>query len=164
MKGGMYEKRKGKIDTRMQEGREERKYEKKEGSIPQVSGKGPKNPTSTPESTKKVCQNRSKWCQNRPKRVPKRNQDRQKIRATSSRRSWAPLGGDFPAIPSQLGNLLESKIEPNSKKHDAKIVDFLIGLRSRKSKKKEPKTIPKWSPRWSKIEPRRKVKRKMGKV
>jgi hypothetical protein len=45
-----------------------------------------------------------------------------------------------------------------------KIVDFLIGLGSEKSEKKESKTTPKWSPRWSKIEPRRKDKTKMGKV
>ena len=53
MKGGMYEKREGKIDTWMQEGREERKHEKKEGSITQVSEKGQKNQTSTSEATKK---------------------------------------------------------------------------------------------------------------
>ena len=50
------------------------------------------------------------------------------------------------------------------KKVMQQIVDFLIGLGSEKSQKKEPETTPKWSPRWSKIEPRRKLKRKMGKV
>ena len=57
MNGRMYERMKGKIDTWMQEGREERKDEKKKGSIPQVSEKGPNNQTSTPESTKNGCQN-----------------------------------------------------------------------------------------------------------
>ena len=142
MKGRMYERMKGKIDTWMQEGREERKDEKKKGSIPQVSEKGPNNQTSTPESTKKGCRNRPKWCQNQPKRVPKRSQDRQKIRATSSRRSWTPLGGDFPAIAPQLGSLLESKIEAKIvKKLMQKIVDFLIGLGSEKIRKRIPKPL-----------------------
>ena len=35
----------------LEEGREERKREKKKGAIPEVSEKGPKNQTSTPEST-----------------------------------------------------------------------------------------------------------------
>ena len=50
------------------------------------------------------------------------------------------------------------------KKLMQKIADFLIGLGSEKSEKTDPKTTPKWSPRWSEIEPRRKLKRKMGKV
>ena len=53
----------------MLEGREERKDEKKKGSIPEVIGKGPKHQTSTPKSIKKGCRDRAK---NRPKRLPKR--------------------------------------------------------------------------------------------
>ena len=41
----------------LEEGREERKREKKKGSIPEVIGKGPKHQTSTPRSIKKKCQN-----------------------------------------------------------------------------------------------------------
>ena len=60
---------------------------------------------------------------------------------------------------------MEPKIEAKSaKKLMPKIVDFLIGLGSEKSEKRESKTTPKWSPRWSKIETRRKDKTKMGKV
>ena len=40
----------------MEEGREERKDEKKKGSIPEVSKKGQKNQTSTAESSQKGCQ------------------------------------------------------------------------------------------------------------
>ena len=39
------------IDAWLDEGREERKREKKKGAIPEVSEKGQKNQTSTPEST-----------------------------------------------------------------------------------------------------------------
>ena len=69
----------------LEEGREERKREKKKGAIPEVSEKGPKNQTSTPKSVEKGCQNRLKSYPNRPKRVPQRSQERQKITATSSR-------------------------------------------------------------------------------
>ena len=55
----------------LQEGREERKREKKKGATPEVSEKGPKNQTSTPKSVENGCQNRPKSCKNRPKRVPK---------------------------------------------------------------------------------------------
>ena len=41
MKGNMFENMKGKIYGYMEEGREERKDEKKKGSIPEVIGKGP---------------------------------------------------------------------------------------------------------------------------
>ena len=41
----------GQVDAWLEEGREERKREKKKGAIPEVSEKGPKNQTSTPEST-----------------------------------------------------------------------------------------------------------------
>ena len=148
MKGGMYEKRKGKIDTWMQEGREERKHEKKEGSIPQVSEKGPKNPTSTPESTKKGAE----IDQHGAKIDPKGSQNEAKTDKKSEQRlqdDLGPLwGGDFPAIAPQLGSLLESKIEAKIvKKLMQKIVDFLIGLGSEKSQKKGAKTTPKWRPR-----------------
>ncbi len=99
----------------LEEGREERKREKKKGTIPEVSEKGPKNRTSTPKSVEKGCQNQSiKWCKNRPKRVPQRSQERQKITATSSRRSWTPLRGDFPATVPRPSAILGAKIEPNS--------------------------------------------------
>ena len=52
----------------LEEGRQERKREKKKGAIPEVSEKGPKNQTSTPKSVEKGCQNRPKSCKNRPKR------------------------------------------------------------------------------------------------
>jgi hypothetical protein len=45
-----------------------------------------------------------------------------------------------------------------------KIIDFLIVLGNGKSKKKHPQTTPKCNPKWSRIEPGRKVKRKIGKV
>ena len=98
MKGGMYEKRKGKIDTWMQEGREERKHEKKEGSIPQVSEKGPKNPTSTPESTKKCA----KIDQNGAKIDPKGSQNEAKTDKKSEQRlqgDLGPPGGRFHRYP-----------------------------------------------------------------
>ena len=114
MKGGMYEKRKGKIDTWMQEGREERKHEKKEGSIPQVSEKGPNNPTSTPESTKKGA----KIDQNGAKIDPKGSQNEAKTDKKSEQRLQddlgPPLGSDFPAIQYRREAILGSKIKPNS--------------------------------------------------
>ena len=50
IKGSIYEKTEGQIDAWLEEGREERKREKKKGAIPEVSEKRPKNKTSTPES------------------------------------------------------------------------------------------------------------------
>ena len=47
----MYERMKGETYALVEERREERKDEKKKGSIPQVSEKGPNNQISTPEST-----------------------------------------------------------------------------------------------------------------
>ena len=151
MRGRMYERTKGKIDTWMQEGREERKDEKKKGSIPQVSEKGPNNQTSGAKIDPKASQNEAK--------IDK------KIRATSSRRSWTPLGAIFRlSIRSQGAFWSPKSSQIRKKKLMQKIVDFLIGLGSKKSQKKGAKTTPKWSPRWSKIEPRKELKRKLGKV
>ena len=99
----------------MDVGRKGRTKVWKEGGIdPTSERKGAEKSNIDPRIYKKGGQNRLKWCQNRPKRVPKRSQDRQKIRATSSRRSWTPLGGDFPAIVAGPGAILGAKIEPNS--------------------------------------------------
>ena len=114
MKGGMYEKRKGKIDTWMQEGREERKHEKKEGSIPQVSEKGPKNPTSTPESTKKGA----KIDQNGAKIDPKGSQNEAKTDKKSKQPRQDDLGPPWVAISRlwsrSYGAFLGPKIKQNS--------------------------------------------------
>ena len=72
IKGSMYEKTEVPIDAWLDEGREERKREKKKGAIPEVNEKGPKKQTSTPKSVEKGCQNRLKSCKNRPKMLPKR--------------------------------------------------------------------------------------------
>ena len=63
----------------LEEGREERKREKKKGAIPEVSEKGPKNQTSTPKFVEKGCQNRPTSCQSRPRRFSKLRQESQKI-------------------------------------------------------------------------------------
>ena len=99
----------------MDVGRKGRTKVWKEGGIdPTSERKGAEKSNIDPRIYKKGGQNRPTWCQNRPKRVPKRSQDRQKIRAASSRRSWIRLGGDFPTFVPSYGSLLESKIEPNS--------------------------------------------------
>ena len=120
MKGGMYEKRKGKIDTWMQEGREERKHEKKEGSIPQVSEKGPKNPTSTPESTKKGA----KIDQHGAKIDPKGSQNEAKTDNKSEQRLQGDLGPPWVAISRVLTRRMGAFWSPKSsqirKKTDAK--------------------------------------------
>ena len=120
MKGGMYEKRKGKIDTWMQEGREERKHEKKEGSIPQVSEKGPKNPTSTPESTKKGA----KIDQNGDKIDPKGSQNEAKTDKKSEQRLQDDLGSLWGAISRlshcSYGAFWNPKSSQIRKKTDAK--------------------------------------------
>ena len=98
MKGRMYERMKGKIDTWMQEGREERKDEKKKGSIPQVSEKGPNNQTSTPESTKKGA----KIDQNGAKIDPKGSQNEAKTDKKSEQRLQDDLGHTWVAISRVL--------------------------------------------------------------
>ena len=94
MKGKMYERMKGKIDTWMQEGREERKNEKKKESIPQVREKGPNNQTSTPESTKKGA----KIDQNGAKIDPKGSQNEAKTDKKSEQRLQDDLGPLWGAI------------------------------------------------------------------
>ena len=98
MKGRMYERMKGKIDTWMQEGREERKDEKKKGSIPQVSEKGPNNQTSTPESTKKGTE----IDQNGAKIAPKGSQNEAKRDKKSEQRLQDDLGPVRGAISPLL--------------------------------------------------------------
>ena len=88
MKGKMYEKMKGKINTWMQEGREERKDEKKKGSIPQVSEKGPINQTSPQESRKKGA----KISQNGYKSDPKGSHNEAKAGKKSEQRLQDDLG------------------------------------------------------------------------
>ena len=95
------------IEGRMDEGRDGEKDEEKKKSTPEVIEKEAGKSKITPKID-------PKWFQNRPKRVPKRSQDRQKIKATSSRRSWTPLGGDFPAIVPGPGAILGAKIDPKS--------------------------------------------------
>ena len=94
MKGRMYARMNGKIDTWMQEGREERKDEKKKGSIPQVSEKGPNNQTSTPESTKKGAE----IDQNGAKIDPKGSQNEAKTDNKSEQRLQDDLGPLWGAI------------------------------------------------------------------
>ena len=98
----------------LEEGRQERKREKKKWAIPEVTEKGPKekgpkNQTSTPKSVEKGYQDRPKSWQNQPKKVQTQSQEMQKIIATSSRRSWILPGGDFPAIREPPGAILGPK-------------------------------------------------------
>ena len=125
MKGRMYERMKGKIDTWMQEGREERKEEKKKGSIPQVSEKGPNNQTSTPESTKKGTE----IDQNGAKIDPKASQNETKTNKKSEQRLQDDLGPPWGAI-SRLSTRTQGAFwspksrQNNIKKLMQKIIDF----------------------------------------
>ena len=57
------------IDAWLDEGREERKREKKKGAIPEVNEKGPKNQTSTPESIKIVPESTQKGPTTKPREI-----------------------------------------------------------------------------------------------
>ena len=121
MKGKMYERMKGKIDTWMQEGREERNDEKKKGSIPQVSEKGPNNQTSTPESTK----NGAEISKNCAKIDPKGSQNEAKTDKKSEQRLQGDLGLPWGAIsrlscPGQVPSWVP-KSSQIRKKSNAKI-------------------------------------------
>ena len=87
---------------------------KEEVIDPTSERKGPEQSNIDPRIYKKRVPKSTKMVPKSPQKGPKTNQERQKIRATSSRRSWTPLGGDFPAIGSWSRALLESKIKPNS--------------------------------------------------
>ena len=85
MKGSTFESTKGKIYGQMEKRRDERKDEKKKGSIPEVIGKGPKHRTSTPKSIKKVAKIDQKRAKIDPKGPQNGDKTDKKIKATSSR-------------------------------------------------------------------------------
>ena len=107
-----------------------------------------KKPTTNPKSSNNQTAIDQNGAKIDPKGSQKRSQDRQKIRATSSRRSWTPLGGDFPAIHPWLGSLLEPKIEAKcEKKRDAKNRRFFY-------RPWKPKKSEKGAQNHSKMEPK----------
>ena len=82
------------IDAWLDEGREERKREKKKGAIPEVNEKGPKNETSTQHLLKKG----TRINQNRAKIGPKGSQNEAKRDKKSQQRLQDDLGPPWGAI------------------------------------------------------------------
>ena len=85
---------KGEMYGKMEEGREERKDEKKKGSIPEVSGKVPKSSKIVPKSTQKA-----------PKTKPRQTKNQSKLVKMI-------LDRDLLAMVSSSKRLLESQNRP----------------------------------------------------
>ena len=104
----------------LEEGREERKCEKKKGAIPEVSEKGPKNQTSNPKLLKKGA----RIDQNRAKIDPNGSQNKAKRDKKSQQRLQDDLGPPWGAIsrlscPGQVPSWVP-KSSQIRKKSDAK--------------------------------------------
>ena len=132
---------------------------------PTSERKGPEQSNIDPRIYKKRVPKSTKMVPKSTQKGPKTKPRQTKNQSNVFKAILDPPGGRFPGYPTVVqGPLGVQNRAKFVKKLMQKIVDFLIGLGSEKHEKKESKTIPKWTPRCSKIEPRRKLKRKMGKA
>jgi hypothetical protein len=67
-------------------------------------------------------------------------------------------------MASSLETALEPAIDSKQRKADRKINDFSLGFSIRTWSEKGFPNQPKWSPSWSKIDSRRELEEKTGKV
>ena len=164
MKGKRYERIKGKwIHGCRKEGKNERMKRRRDRSH-----KWAKRARTIKHRPQNLQKKSAKIDQNGAKIAPKGSQNEAKRDKKSEQRLQGDLGPPWVAISQVLTRRMGAFWNPKSsqirKNTDAKNRWFFDRSWKRKNEKKDPKTTPKWSPRWSKIEPRRKLKRKMGKV
>ena len=138
---------------------------KEKGIDPTSERKGPEQSNIDPRIYKKRVPKSTKMVPKSTQKGPKTKPRQTKNQSNVFKTILDPSGGRFSGYPlvvrEPFGAHNRGKIR---KKTDAKNRWFFDWSWKRKNEKKDPKTTPKWNPRWSEIEPRRKLKRKMGKV